>query len=73
MELTTSWKEEGRQEGRREGQLELVLRLLHRRLRSLSTENEAQVRTLSPEQLTSLGEALFDFQTEADLKRWLGK
>lgn len=75
MELTTSWKEEGRQEGRQEGwqegQADLVLRQLHRRLRRLSPECQDRVRALSVDQLQNLGEALLDFRTEDDLQRWL--
>lgn len=75
MELTTSWKEEGRVEGREEGRLEerlqLILRLLRRRCGSLSPAVEARVRGLSGAALEELAEALLDFTGPDDLQRWL--
>ncbi len=79
MELTTTWKEEGRlegrQEGRREGRQEgeasLVLRQMKRRWGGLAPTIEAQVRTLSVEHLEGLAEALLDFSSPTDLERWL--
>jgi hypothetical protein len=74
MELTTSWKEEGREEGRREGleeRLQLILRLLRRRCGSLPSTVEAQVRELSGAALAELAEALLDFTGPEDLQRWL--
>jgi len=80
MELTTSWKEEGRAEGRAqgraegqtEGELRVVLRLLQRRLGAvLPTSLEARVRGLSPGQLENLAEALLDFTSIAELENWL--
>ena len=75
MQLTTSWKEEGRQEGRQEGRYEadqqLVLRLLRRRWRDLNPTVEARVRALPVEQLELLGEDLLDFIAPADLEDWL--
>jgi predicted transposase YdaD len=75
LELTTSWKEEGRQEGRQEGRreesLRLILRLLHRRFGTLPADAEARVRALSLEQAEALAEALLDFTSLADLANWL--
>ena len=83
IELTTSWKEEGRKEGQREGEArgrregllegrqELVVRLLRRRLGRLSREREKQVRAVSAERLEGLAEALLDFTSPGDLDRWL--
>ena len=75
MELTTSWKEEGRVEGRVEGRMEatlnLVLRLLARRVGKISSAAEAKVRALEAEQLAALGEALLDFTSPSDLDTWL--
>lgn len=81
IELTTSWKEEGRKEGRQEGRLEgrneerleLVLRLLQRRCDALPTRVESQVRSLPPSTLEQLAEALLDFSALADLEGWLGR
>ena len=79
MELTTSWKEEGRkegrkeglQEGRREGEQQIVLRLLKRRWGSVAPASEKKVRRLSVQQLESLAEALMEFSSPADLESWL--
>jgi predicted transposase YdaD len=64
--------EQGKKEGRQEGEATLVLRLLNRRLGQVSTTVEEQVRQLPVEQLENLGEALLDFESEADLLHWLG-
>jgi predicted transposase YdaD len=49
----------------------LILRLLSRRVGVLSSEVRSQVESLSLEQLESLGEALLDFSSAADLDEWL--
>jgi hypothetical protein len=51
----------------------LVLRQLNRRLGQVTTSVEKQVRQLSVEQLEDLGEALLDFENEADLLHWLSQ
>ena len=69
-------RQEGRQEGKQEGlerEVNLVLRLLNRRLGQVSASLEKQVRELLVEQLEDLGEALLDFENEADLVNWLSK
>ena len=75
MELTTSWKEEGRQEGRREGRQEgeakVVLQQLRLRCGELAPEARARVSALPLEGLESLAEALLDFRSAADLECWL--
>jgi hypothetical protein len=75
MELTTSWKEEGRAEGKAEGRLEgevrVVLRLLERRCGVLPPPLLERVRGLSLERLEDLAEALLEFNGAADLERWL--
>ena len=63
---------QGRKEGIQEGELMLVLRLLNRRIGLIDPEIEAQVRSLSLEQLEALGEALLDFSQPSDLRDWLG-
>ena len=81
MELTTSWKEEGRQEGRQEGQqqgrqqgrVEMALHLLRRRCGPLRPALKAKVQALSIAELENLAEALLDFTSLADLDRWLLK
>jgi predicted transposase YdaD len=49
----------------------LILRLLSRRVGVFSSEVRSQVESLPLEQLESLGEALLDFSTAADLDEWL--
>ncbi|NCQ70186.1 MAG: DUF4351 domain-containing protein, partial [Microcystis aeruginosa W13-16] len=69
--------EQGMQRGieqgmQREG-ANLVLRQLNRRLGQVTTSVEKQIRQLSVEQLEDLGEALLDFENEADLLHWLSQ
>jgi predicted transposase YdaD len=64
-------KAEGRAEGKQEGEAQLIIRLLHRRCGGLSPSEETQIRSLDLNQLESLGEALLDFTTIADLEAWL--
>ncbi len=66
-------KQEGRLEGRKEEGLSFVVRLLNRRLGLISLPLEQKIRQLSLNNLEALGEALLDFQTEADLSDWLDK
>jgi hypothetical protein len=76
MEIVTSWMERGIDQGLRQGierEFALVLRLVNRRLGGLNPTFEAQIRDLSIEQVEDLGEALLDFQTEADLVNWLNR
>jgi predicted transposase YdaD len=49
----------------------LILRLLSRRVGVLSSEVRSQVESLPLEKLESLGEALLDFSSAADLDEWL--
>jgi predicted transposase YdaD len=64
-------KAEGKAEGKQEGEAQLIIRLLKRRCGVLSLNQEAQIRSLDLNQLESLGEALLDFTTIADLEGWL--
>ncbi|MGL4378404.1 MAG: DUF4351 domain-containing protein [Microcoleaceae cyanobacterium] len=76
MEIVTSWMERGITQGLRQGierEIALVLRQVNRRLGGLNPSLEAQIRDLSIEQVEDLGEALLDFQTEADLVNWLNR
>jgi len=81
MELTTSWKEEGRQEGRQEGrhegrqegELAIVLRQLEWRVGEIPSRLEKQVRTLSLRKIETLAKALLDFHSVDDLERWLAR
>lgn len=49
----------------------LILRLLQQRIGEVSDTQRSRVETLSIEQIEALGEALLDFESEADLSRWL--
>jgi hypothetical protein len=79
MQITTSWKEEGRVEGRVEGRQEgrieeklaITLRLLNRKLGNLPEEIATRIKSLEPNQLDSLTDDLLDFQSLDDLTRWL--
>jgi predicted transposase/invertase (TIGR01784 family) len=65
-------KEEGREEGREEGQKALLLRQLNRRMgEKLPKKLNAHVEGLSFDQIESLGDALLDFKSIADLETWL--
>jgi F0F1-type ATP synthase membrane subunit b/b' len=61
---------EGLEQGRR-SEVKLILRQLQRHLGKASTEIQNKIQDLSFTQLEDLGEALLDFQTEADLINWL--
>jgi Domain of unknown function (DUF4351) len=62
---------QGEQIGKLSGRQDLVLQLLARQVGKISGEAERQVRSLSSEQLGSLGEALLDFKSMGDLLTWL--
>ncbi len=75
MEYMTSWERkgfvEGKAEGKAEGKLELTIKLLLKRLGELSRAVEKRLGKLSPEQLDELSLTASDFQSKADLHRWL--
>jgi predicted transposase YdaD len=71
MEMTTSWKEEGRQEGRQEGELKLVERLLKRRCGPLSKTTKSRLQELPSGKLEKLADALLDFKSPEDIETWL--
>jgi predicted transposase YdaD len=75
LEIQQESEQRGRTEGinvgRTEGERSLILRQLSRRVGILSSETRSQVESLSLDQLESLGEALLDFSSGADLDRWL--
>jgi hypothetical protein len=48
------------------------LRLLKRKFTKINPESEQKIRELSIEELENLGEALLDFESEIDLRSWLG-
>jgi predicted transposase YdaD len=59
------------QQERREAELALILRQLTQRLGEVDSSLIEQIRRLSTEQLETLGIALLDFSTVADLAAWL--
>ena len=61
----------GIEKGVIQGERSLILRQLNRRIGTISSNIESQISTLSVPQLESLGEALLDFSTAADLDEWL--
>jgi len=63
---------QGRHEGELQGRYALIVRQLQRKLGSLSPAQIQKIQSLSLEQLESLGEALLDFTTQADLDSWFG-
>ncbi len=75
MQITTSWKEEGRLEGRiegqKQGQANTILRLLNRKLGNIPKQIGTKIESLEPSQLDNLTEDLLDFQSLDDLKSWL--
>jgi Domain of unknown function (DUF4351) len=73
MEVVTSWMEKGIEQGIERGERSLILRQLNRRVGSLSQKIQAQVEALPLNQLESLGEALLDFTSLADLENWLAQ
>ena len=68
-------RREGRKKGRKEGrQTEaqaLIQRLLQRRIGLVTPDQQARILALSVDELESLGEALLDFSTPANLTAWL--
>ncbi|MGK7930492.1 MAG: DUF4351 domain-containing protein [Microcystaceae cyanobacterium] len=63
--------EEGQQQGLQQGEANLLIRQLNRRFQGISPAVESQIRALPIESLERLGEALFDFESEQDVRDWL--
>ena len=59
------------QEGAQQGEATLVLRQLSRRFGALSNSIIEKIGRLGTEELETLGEALLDFESLADLDAWL--
>jgi predicted transposase/invertase (TIGR01784 family) len=67
-------KQEGLQIGKQEGlqrQVAMLLRQLTRKFGKVSPRLKARISKLSVMQLENLAEAIFDFETAADLNAWL--
>jgi predicted transposase YdaD len=63
--------EQGLQRGRQEEGRSLILRQLTRRIGTIAPTLESKILTLSIVELETLGEALLDFSSSADLDNWL--
>jgi hypothetical protein len=63
--------ERGEQQGL-EREQRLIIKQLHRRLGEVESSLIEAIYTLNFDQLDLLGEALLDFTSVADLRRWLG-
>ncbi|NJN11374.1 MAG: DUF4351 domain-containing protein [Richelia sp. RM2_1_2] len=66
-------REQGREEGIIDGEKRLIIRLLNRRLGEIDSSLISRINGLSIQQLESLGEALLDFSSVADLEAWLNQ
>lgn len=62
---------QGIEKGRHEGEVELVLRQLNRCLGALSNFQKKSIRELDLAKIEALGESLLEFESRADLARWL--
>ena len=61
----------GLRQGRQEGERSLVLRLLNRRIGEIGRRMQNSITKLPIAQIEALSEALLDFTSTDDLKRWL--
>ncbi|WP_315789049.1 Rpn family recombination-promoting nuclease/putative transposase [Fischerella sp. JS2] len=73
QEILAEGEQRGEQRGRQEGERSLILRQLTRRVGELPQQILERIENLSLEQLENLGEALLDFQVQADLETWFSK
>ena len=71
MNLTYPFISLGVHQGFHQGQTEMVLRLLSRRLGKLSSSQGKSIRKLPTDKIEALREALLDFTSIADLRRWM--
>jgi hypothetical protein len=65
------WEKQTEQRGLQQGERSVIMRQLTRRFGELAPEIQERVRSLSLEQLESLGEALLDFASIDELRSWL--
>ncbi|MEN9223301.1 MAG: Rpn family recombination-promoting nuclease/putative transposase, partial [Thermostichus sp. BF3_bins_97] len=65
--------QQGLTQGIQQEAASLTLRLLRRKVGELPLELQTQIRALPVEQLETLGEALLDFESLAELTAWLEK
>lgn len=62
---------EGKIEGKKEGKVEFALKMLSKKLGELSKTIQRKLLKLTDDQIDELALALFEFQTKAELNRWL--
>jgi hypothetical protein len=65
--IRISWERKGRVEG----QADLLIRQLKKKFITVPAEIENRVRSLPPEKLQQLAEAIFDLETFEDVKAFL--
>ena len=65
--------EQDREAAIQQGETKVVLRQLKRRFGELPPNITETIQKLTVEQLEDLGEALLDFETQADLTNWLNR
>jgi predicted transposase/invertase (TIGR01784 family) len=63
--------QQGLQQGKQEEARAMIIRLLTRRFGTVDLQKQAEIESLSVNQLEDLGEALLDFSSVADLTNWL--
>ncbi|MFM6003200.1 MAG: DUF4351 domain-containing protein, partial [Sphaerospermopsis kisseleviana] len=71
MEIVTSWMEKGIKQGIEQGEQKIVKKLLKRRFNNITPSLENRINELSVEQIESLADAIFDFQSVDNLINWL--
>lgn len=71
MRYVTTGERIGYERGKQEGEQQLILRLVQRRVGELSPQLQERIKSLSLNQLETLGEALLDFTAMEDLLNWL--
>jgi len=73
LERIQDANQQGIEQGIEREAVSLVMRLLNRRFGLIAPNIEEQIRSLPVNRIEDLGEALLDFQSEADLISWLEK
>ncbi len=63
----------GEARGEEKGKRETLEKILVRKFGKLSSKGHKRLSTMTAEQLDALSEFLLDFQTEADLTKWLDR
>ena len=75
MEIVTSWMEKGIEQGIEQGiekgEQKIIKKQLKRRFNNITPSLENQINKLSVEQIESLADAIFDFQSVDNLINWL--